>query len=92
MTAKKIATKKAEASNTKNVPSKELKKLGDRIRKLRIAKGYKSHEIFAYTHNFPRAQYGRYERGQDIRYSSLLKITAAFDMTLEEFFSEGFDK
>lgn len=69
-----------------------LKKLGERIKSLRISKGYSSYEYFAYEHNISRAQFGRYERGEDLRFSTLTKIIKAFDMTLEEFFSEGFDK
>ncbi len=68
-----------------------LKKLAGRIKSLRIKQGYTNYETFAYEKGLPRAQYGRYERGEDIRFSSLIKVAKAFDMTLEEFFSEGFD-
>ncbi len=68
-----------------------LKKLGERIRQIRINKGYSSYEYFAYDHNISRAQFGRYERGEDLRFSTLVRIVEAFDMTLEEFFSEGFE-
>lgn len=68
----------------------DLIKLGKRIKQLRIAKGYSSYEYFAYEHNISRAQFGRYEKGEDLRYSSLLKVIRAFDITLEEFFNEGF--
>lgn len=71
---------------------KVLKKLGERIKSLRIKKGYSSYEYFAYEHNISRAQFGRYERGEDLRFSTLIKIIKAFDMTLEEFFSEGFSE
>ena len=71
-------------------PSDDVKQLAERIRSIRIQKGYASHEIFAYEHDIPRAQYGRYERGENLRFDSLLKIIRAFDMTVEEFFSEGF--
>lgn len=67
-----------------------IKQLAQRIRSLRLAKGYSSHETFAYEKGIPRAQYGRYERGEDLRFTSLVKIVQAFDMSLEEFFSEGF--
>jgi len=70
----------------------ELNKLAERIRSLRIQKGYSNYENFAYEHKIPRAQYGRYEKGEDLRYSSLVKIVRAFGMTMTEFFSEGFDK
>ena len=66
-------------------------KLARRIKSLRIKKGYTNYEFFAYDHEIPRAQFGRYEKGEDIRFSSLVKVVKAFDMTLEEFFSEGFD-
>lgn len=68
-----------------------LNKLGKRIRGLRIKAGYSSHETFAYAFDFPRTQYGRYERGHNITFLNLIKLTKAFDITLEEFFSEGFE-
>ena len=71
--------------------STEIKKLAKRIKSLRIKKGYSSYENFAFDNKIHRAQYGRYETGTDIQYTSLVKIAKAFDMTLEEFFSEGFD-
>ncbi|MGZ3850021.1 MAG: helix-turn-helix domain-containing protein [Flavisolibacter sp.] len=57
---------------------------------MRIEKGYTSYEYFAYEHNISRAQFGRYEQGQDLRFSSLIRIVNAFGMTLEEFFGSGF--
>jgi hypothetical protein len=69
----------------------ELQKLGARIKSLRIRAGYTSYEYFAYDHDISRAQFGRYEQGQDLRMSSLIKVANAFGMTLQEFFSEGFD-
>ncbi len=71
--------------------SKEIRKLARRIRDLRIKKGYSSYENFAFENGIHRAQYGRYETGTDLQYSSIVKIAKAFDMTLAEFFNEGFD-
>ncbi len=68
----------------------ELLALANRIKDLRIKAGYTSYEVFAYEKNIPRAQYGRYEKGQNLTYLTLLKITEAFDISMEEFFSEGF--
>lgn len=83
---------KAKKTGTKILNSdEELIKLGNRIKALRINKGYTSYEIFAYEHNISRAQFGRYEKGQDLRFSSLINIANAFEMTLPEFFSEGFE-
>ena len=69
----------------------QLRKLGKRLRDLRIKKGFTSLEIFAYEHGFGRAQYGRYELGRDLQMTTLIRLVNCFDMTLEEFFSEGFD-
>lgn len=68
----------------------ELQKLASRIRDLRIKKGYTNYENFAFDHDIPRAQYGRYENGEDLRYSSLMKVIKALDVSVTEFFSEGF--
>lgn len=77
--------------NEDKLPKEDLIKLGNRIRELRIKKGYTSYEYFAYEHNISRAQFGRYEKGEDLRYTSLLKVVRALDISLQEFFSEGFD-
>lgn len=70
---------------------KQLDNLGRRLRELRIEKGFTNYEQFAFEHDLPRAQYGRYEQGQDLRFSSLLKVLKALDISLEEFFKEGFE-
>lgn len=66
---------------------KQLEKIGNRLRKLRIEKGYTNYEQFAFQHDIARAQYGRYERGGDMRISTLIKVLNALDITLEDFFS-----
>lgn len=67
-------------------------KLGKRMRELRIKSGYKSFEIFAYDHNLPRVLYGNYEKGSgNITYKNLLKVIKAFNISVSDFFSEGFD-
>ncbi len=71
-------------------PDVVFQKLGARIRDLRKNKGYNSLEIFAYEHGFGRTQYARYENGEDLRFSTLIRIVDSFEMTFEEFFSEGF--
>ncbi len=68
-----------------------LTRLGDRIRDLRTKKGYTSQETFAYDAEIPRAQYGRYEKGVNITLTSLYKILKFHKLTLDEFFSEGFE-
>ena len=75
----------------KSQTNKDLLALGARIRQIRVQLGYTNYEYFAYENDIPRAQYGRYENGEDLRYSSLVKVIRAFGMSMEEFFSEGFD-
>ena len=69
----------------------ELQKLGNRIKQLRIQAGYTSYEYFAYEHNISRAQFGRYEQGQDLRFSSLVRVVNAFGISMKDFFEEGFE-
>lgn len=71
---------------------KQLANLGNRIKTLRKEKGFSNYEQFAFTHEIGRAQYGRYENGEDLRFSSLLKVLQALDISLAEFFGEGFDQ
>jgi len=68
-----------------------LDQLGQRIRSLRMDKGYTNAEKFAYEHDISRSQYAQYEKGKDLRYTSLLKLLSAFDISIQEFFAEGFD-
>ena len=67
-----------------------IKKIGERLKALRIEKGHSSYEVFAFENEIDRSQYGKYERGADMRISSLVKVLRALDVTVEEFFSEGF--
>ena len=71
---------------------KELSNLGACIKALRKARGDSNYEQFAYKHEINRSQYGRYENGEDLRFSSLLKVLKALDVSLAEFFGEGFEE
>ncbi len=68
-----------------------LEKIGKRMTALRKEKGFKNHEIFAYENKIPRAQYGRYEHGQDLQMSSFKKVLNGLGITAKEFFKEGFE-
>lgn len=70
---------------------KQLENCGKRLKALRKAKGFSNYEQFAFQHDIGRAQYGRYEKGSDMRLSSLLKVLQAMDISPVEFFSEGFE-
>ncbi|MBD1398825.1 XRE family transcriptional regulator [Pontibacter sp. JH31] len=68
-----------------------LKAIGNRLKAIRINKGYKSYESFALDHDLGRMQYWRLEKGEaNLTMRSLLKVLAIHKMTLQEFFSEGF--
>lgn len=82
---KKLAVKK----NLKKVKSKEVLLLANRIKQLRQDKGYTSQETFAYDNDYTLSYYSRLERGEDIRFSSLVKVCKALEITLEQFF-KGF--
>lgn len=69
----------------------DISLLANRIKQLRKEKGYTNYEFFAYDNELPRAQYGRYEKGEDLRFSSLMKLIRAFGITPQEFFSQGFE-
>ena len=69
-----------------------LKKLGKRLKFLRKKKGYTNYEQFAYTFEIGRAQYGRYENGANISFKTLLNIINIHDISIPDFFAEGFDE
>lgn len=69
----------------------QLQKLGKRLKALRLKQGFTNMDIFAYEHGFSRAQYGRYETGKDLQFTTLVRLANCFNLTLEELFSEGFD-
>lgn len=77
--------------NLEQLTQKQIENLGKRIRGLRKAQGFTNAEIFAYEHGISRSQYARYERGEDLRFSTLIKLLTAFGISLNEFFNEGFD-
>ncbi|MEP0367147.1 MAG: helix-turn-helix transcriptional regulator [Cyclobacteriaceae bacterium] len=66
----------------------KLESLGMRLKELRLEKGYTNYEMFAFKNDIPRAQYGRYEKGSDLKLSSLFKVAKALEVTMEELFKE----
>jgi DNA-binding transcriptional regulator YiaG len=65
-------------------------KIGKRIKDLRLKAGYSNAEKFAFENEITRSQYAMWEKGQDMKISSLLRITRAHDITINEFF-EGIE-
>lgn len=82
---------KRKKGKTNTVRHKVTDKVAQRLKQLRKSKGFTSGEAFAFSHGINRSQYISYERGIDLRISSLTKICEAHGITLEQFFSEGFE-
>jgi len=68
-----------------------LGKFGNRLRYYRKLKGFSNYEHLAYELNISRSQYGKYENGGNIKLSTLIKILDKLNISLKEFFSEGFE-
>jgi len=68
----------------------EVRLLADRIKQLRIDAGYTSYENFAFDKEISRSQYYRYEKGEDIRFSTIVRLCSLFGISIDEFFAEGF--
>jgi transcriptional regulator with XRE-family HTH domain len=70
---------------------KLLGKLATRIKTLRIQKGFSNYEHFANESGISRTQYGKYEVGENLKILTLVKILKTMNISLKEFFSEGFE-
>lgn len=65
------------------------KKIGAKLKELRIKKGYTSQEKFAWDNDIDRTHYSKLERGDlDPRISTLKKILDALGVSLGEFFKD----
>ena len=73
-------------------PKKEIDpralQVAQKLKTLRIEKGYTSYENFAIDKGIRRMQYWRMESGTNFTFTSLLKILDAHDMSLAEFFED----
>lgn len=69
-----------------------LQNLSNRIKTLRKKNGFNSYELFAYDIDVSRTGMSNYESGNfdDIRLSTLLKIIDGLEISVQDFFSEGF--
>ena len=73
-----------------NLEERKLRELGERLRYYRKLKGYTNYEHLAYDLGVSRSQYGKYENGGNIKFTTLCKILHHLEVTLEEFFKDGF--
>jgi len=72
------------------ISSSELRNMmlsiGSTIRKLRIQKGYRCAEYFAFEYQLNRSAYYGWENGKNISIKKLILVCEALDITLPEFF------
>lgn len=74
-----------------SLEEKKLQDLGERLKYFRKLKGYSNYEHLAYDVGISRSQYGKYENGGNIKFTTLCKILEHLNISLQEFFSEGFE-
>jgi hypothetical protein len=65
---------------------KRILKIADKIKKMRIEKGYTSYDSFAWDNELSRIHYWRIEKGSNFTMQTLLKILDIHKITLEDFF------
>lgn len=72
----------------KNKLDQRIIKIADKIKELRIQKGYTSHESFAWDNNLNRVQYWRIEKGSNVTLKTLLNILDIHGISLADFFKD----
>lgn len=83
-----MAKKKAQKDS--DLP--DAQKLANRIKQLRKVRGYSNSLSFAIDNDLNPSQFARYESGQgNITWKNLMKVIRALNVSVSEFFSEGFE-
>ena len=73
------------------IEEKELQKIGERLKKLRVKNNYGSYEDFAVKNDLSRMQYWRIEKGKtNITLRSLIVILNIHQISIEDFFADNF--
>lgn len=67
---------------------KNIKEIAEKVKKLRINKGYSSYENFAYENDLSRVQYWRLERGTNFTINYLMRVLEIHKLSLSDFFSD----
>lgn len=80
---------KSEGNDISNeIEDQRIIRIADKIKELRIKKGYSSHETFAWDNGINRVQYWRIEKGSNITLKTLLTILDIHGISLSSFFSD----
>jgi hypothetical protein len=80
------AKKSKKSAGKIDETQRTLENIGKRLKALRLQRGYSSYMVFAYEHDIEPSQYGRYERGVNMKIANLLKVLKALKISPEEFF------
>jgi len=64
------------------------KRIGERLKELRIDRGYTNYEHFAFSNDVSRSNYGKYENGHNMRMDTFIHILTALDISFQDFFSD----
>lgn len=83
MSERKPTNKKARSLDSNQ---KVYEKIGKQLKVLRLQAGYTNAEKFAFENDITRSQYANWEKGQDMKISSLIRVLKAHNLTLKEFF------
>jgi hypothetical protein len=66
-------------------PDVRLNAIAQKLKQMRLDKGYSSYEAFAWENGINRVQYWRIEKGSNITLKSLLKVLDIHKVKLSEF-------
>lgn len=68
---------------------KTIELMGNKLKELRIGKGYTSYETFAFDNEINRMQYWRMEKGlSNMSMATLLRVLEVHKMSLKDFFTD----
>lgn len=66
----------------------KIKEISQKLKELRLSRGYTSYETFAFENELNRVQYWRIESGQNITLKTLIKVLEIHQISLSEFFKD----
>ncbi|HXC03450.1 MAG TPA: XRE family transcriptional regulator [Bacteroidia bacterium] len=87
MKKKTKAPAKAVAKTAKSMDPRVMQ-IGEKLKKLRLKKGYPAYDYFAFEHDISRVLYWRMEKGTNFTIGSFLKVLKAHNMSMKDFFKD----
>ena len=74
--------------STKPGISPRMAAVGDKLRKIRVERGYSGYDFFAWENKLSPRQYLNMEQGKNFTMNSLIKVLDIHGIKLNEFFSD----